>query len=170
MNALRRIAIVAFLWTINAQGSIINTLDDPTQTGVVGDTLYFYGTVTNTGPESFSVGFGHSDSGTWPNAFELDFPAGLSTDSGFFAFGPGPGQSFTGELFDIVITPAAAGLSINATSYLYAWPDGSNPQDFNDVIFSNGQTIQVTIAPEPRALWLGVAGLALLLARATVRS
>jgi hypothetical protein len=142
------IAITGFLSTGTAHGGIIYTLDNPVQSGGVGAVLRFTGTVTNTGPESFSAGFGHTFIGVWPNAFELTFPAIIG--SGFGSFGPAPGGSFTGELFDILITPSAAGLLVSGSSYLYAWPDGSNPNDFNAVKFSNAQTIQVTtVVPEP---------------------
>src|SRR5690348_13143868 len=43
---LRLIAIVVFVWTINARGDVIYTLDDPKQLGVVGEILHFHGTVT----------------------------------------------------------------------------------------------------------------------------
>jgi hypothetical protein len=154
-------AIAGLLSTDAAQGAVIYTLDAPVQAGVVGDILHFTGTVTNTGPESFSSGFGHTFTGIWPSAFEFTFPAIIG--SGFGSFRPGPGDSFTGELFDILITPAAAGLMISGSSYLFSWPDGSDPHDFSAVQFSNAQTIEVTAtAPEPGATALAFAGVAFL--------
>jgi hypothetical protein len=147
-----------------AHGAIIYTLDSPIQSGGPGDILHFTGTVTNSGPESYSAGFGHTSTGVWPSAFELTFPAVIG--SGFGAFRPGPGESFTGELFDILITPAAVGLMVSGSSYLYAWPDGSDPSDFSAVQFSNAQAIEVTgLVPEPGAAALVFAGFALLLTR-----
>ena len=148
------VVMTAFLWPIRAHAAVIYMIDNPTQSGLVGDVLHFTGAVVNTGPEAFSAGFGHSSTGVWPNEFELEFPAGISTNSGFSAFRPAPGDSFSGVLFDIVITPAAAGRGIVALSYLYSWPDGSDPHDFNAVVFSNPQPINVTVVtPEPNTLW-----------------
>jgi hypothetical protein len=155
--------ILGLLSTGTAHGAIIYTLDVPVQSGAVGDILRFTGTVTNTGPESFPTGFGHTFTGVWPGAFELTFPAVIG--SGFGSFGPGPGSSFTGELFDILITPAAAGLMISGSSYLYSWPDGSDPHDFGAVQFSNAQTIEVMgLVPEPGGAALAIAGMAFLFA------
>jgi hypothetical protein len=154
-------AIAGLLSAGTAEGAIIYTLDAPIQSGMVGDILHFTGTVTNTGPESYSTGFGHSFTGVWPSAFEFTFPFG----SGFGNFKPGPGDSYTGELFDILITPAAAGLMISGSSYLYSWPDGSNPQDFSAVQFSNAQAIEVTaLVPEPSGATLVLAGVVFLCA------
>ncbi len=154
-------AVAGVLSIGTAHGAIIYTLDAPIQSGAVGDVLHFTGTVTNTGPESFSAGFGHTFTGVWPSAFDLTFPAVIG--SGFGSFGPGPGDSYSGELFDILITPAAAGLMINGSSYLYAWPDGSDPRDFSAVQFSNGEAIEVTgLVPEPGAAALVFGGIALL--------
>jgi hypothetical protein len=154
-------AIAGLLSTATAQGAIIYTLDAPVQSGMVGDILHFNGTVTNTGPESYSTGFGHTFTGVWPSAFEFTFP--FVVGGGFGSFKPGPGDSFTGELFDILITPAAAGLIISGSSYLYAWPDGSDPHDFSAVQFSNAQAIEVTgLVPEPGDAALIFAGVVFL--------
>ena len=126
----------------SAQADIVYQLDNPVQSGSPGQILGFYGTVTNTGPDSYTDGFGHTDTGLWPNAFELIFP--VFPDADF-----GPGDSYTGVLFDILISPAAAGLSIDATSYLYGWPDGADRSDFSQAHFSNPQDIVVTATPEP---------------------
>ena len=154
---------IAGLLTTAAHGTVIYTLDSPLRSGAVGDTLHFTGTVTNTGPESFSAGFGHTFTGVWPNAFEFRYPA--VPGSGIGSLGLAPGDTYSGELFDIVINPGAGGLMISGLSYLFAWPDGSDPQDFSAVQFSNPQTIEVTgEAPEPGDDGLVFAGLALLIA------
>jgi hypothetical protein len=148
--------VAAGLLTTPTYGNIIYLLDNPVQSGAPGDILHFTGSVTNTGPESFS-GFGQTFTGIWPNAFEI---IGFSPVSGF---GSGPGDSLTGELFQVLITPAAVGLTVNALSYLYAWPDGSDPHDFNAVEFSNPQAIAITtVTPEPRSAELFLLGAALL--------
>jgi hypothetical protein len=54
---------------------------------------------------------------------------------------------------------------ISGSSYLYSWPDGSNPQDFSAVQFSNAQTIEVTaLVPEPGGAALVLAGVVFLFA------
>jgi hypothetical protein len=54
---------------------------------------------------------------------------------------------------------------ISGSSYLYSWPDGSDPHDFGAVHFSNAQAIEVTgLVPEPCAAGLMFAGVALLVA------
>jgi hypothetical protein len=152
---LPKLLVLAALVAWGAYGDIVYQIDNPVQSGSPGDILRFYGTVTDTGPDSFSAGFGHTVVGVWPNAFEITFP--VFPDSGFT-----PGVSYSGELFDILITPAAAGLDVDADSYLYGWPDGSDPQDFNAVQFSNPVHIVVTTTPEPATgglLFLGITAL-----------
>src|SRR5579862_9767824 len=90
---------IAGLLSTAAHGAIVYTLDAPTQSGAVGDILRFTGTVNNTGPDSFSAGFGHTFTGVWPNAFEFRYPAVIG--SGIGSLGLGPGDSYSGELFDI---------------------------------------------------------------------
>jgi hypothetical protein len=52
---------------------------------------------------------------------------------------------------------------VSGLSYVYSWPDGSDPRDFSAVQFSNAQPIEVTgLVPEPGAIALVFAGIALL--------
>jgi hypothetical protein len=120
------------------------------QTGV-GQTLIFDATLTNT---SGATVYLNSDSASLAGPLFLD-------DGPFFTNFPlslDPGDSFTGELFDVVVPTGPSSLGLYAGTFSII---GGDPSDFTDVIASADFNVFVT--PEPASIVLLSSGIAALL-------
>jgi len=153
MKTLSNLLALAALAAAGARaGDITITLDDPTQTGNPGDTLSFFGTITNDSADTIYL---NSDD------INLSLPDATEIDN-FFASVP---ASLTGgqssgdiDLFDVELAnPEADPFGTYSGTYgLLGGADGGagTAQDnLEQVSFSVGVEPAVTSAPEPSVLF-----------------
>jgi hypothetical protein len=132
-----------------AHADTINfTINDPSQAGTMGGTLYYNATVTAPGTNSALV-YLNGDSYTLNAAFVLD-------DSPFllnFPLALAPRQSYTGSLFEVVV-PADSPVGPYAGSFQIL----GGPTDSADLVLGSA-TFDIAMSPEPSSLLLLGTGL-----------
>jgi hypothetical protein len=135
-----------------AQAQLLFTLDNPVQAGLPGQTLTFSGTLTNSGTsEIFLNGDNFSLGGTGLTLDDTPFVDGAP-------FSLAANESFSGSLFTVAIDSSAPFPQSGAGTFSIV---GGVDDTAQDILASAPFQIGVT-APEPGALGLSMAGVAVL--------
>jgi len=166
MKTIAKLIALTVLTTAGGwAGTITITLDNPNQTGSPGDTLQFFGTVTNTGTDTDPA-----------DAFYLNFDSlGLSlSDPSYTAadnFGDFPAFSLLGgdstgdiDLFDITLNdPTSDSFGLYPGTYgLFGGQDGGDLSGQDPLAQVDFSVDLEAAAPEPATVPLFVTGLALI--------
>lgn len=161
ITTLLPVATALLLSIRPAAAQVVLDLQNPYQIGQVGDTFQFFGTITNRGPATAYL----------TAAQYTGLPSGVTVDETPFAFNApsfltakgDAGSTYTGDLFDVTVTP---GTAPGFYSGLFTLTGGADPlADENSVLNTNG--FSVAAVPEASTtvslsilLTLGIGGLA----------
>jgi hypothetical protein len=138
------LALVAFALAIPAHASTITiSLVDPNQTGTVGETLQFFGVITNDTNTTVNLD-GDDLSLTAPGITLID---DFNSNVPFFLTPDGTAGSSSGiiELFDVTLSPGFTGKNVG--TYDLTFDTGGAPSDVST-------TFSVAPTPEPASFFL----------------
>jgi hypothetical protein len=158
MRLILQLVIATIAVVSNAGATTLLTLDTPDQVGHPGDTLQFFGSLTNTGPDtvflnSSDLNFTNAASFTTDDLFAVNVPVSID-----------PGQTVNGiEFFDITLSNPFTD-PFDVYSGTYTLLGGSDPNAM-DVLTAANFSVSAeagSTVPEPTLVIPVCAALALL--------